>query len=270
MTKKWLIAVYGNKNVYIEFVTTLSIIMETLGYKTSIKFFSTPDVIDAEKQNILFITGKKEISSKINVINCGCKIFYQMEQNYRFKDFVELLPKFDSTFHLFKNHFKIDNVSKNKHLCPCGYHENFNVVKNHKNIEENIDIFSFGGFSKLRRKFVKNHKNVTFGTKTFSIERDIKILGSKINLVLKAKGNYSFPQLHGMLVLANKKFLMCDTMVDYYPFKPNVHFISTKDYSKFDYYLNNTKERMDFAENAFNEVKKIKMIDYIEQALNNL
>ncbi len=129
-------------------------------------------------------------------------------------NFEQRLPsgweRFDYVFNIFKH---IPNVKTNSGhpsiYCPLGYSRSFD--SDLEPIEETIDVFHIGGLEKGHKEEMgKCYGNIITSIKCWGADRDLLIVKSKINLIVRAEPIYYLPTLRFLLIACKRKFILCE------------------------------------------------------------
>lgn len=206
------------------------------------------------------------------------KVLYQTEQlwNRRDKGVYDLSNKWDIVLELFKENTLIEKNTENVVYCPLGYSPAFEY-----NIEEKEDKndILFWGSSERRTKIINNIKEMGYNIKviqTFGSKRDDEIMKSKIILGIKGRDIYSYTPHRFLLSQCKKKFTLIEKCNSgYATYMNGLHFVQYESMDdlqrKLDYWLSHDKERKEFEENMYEDIKKYhNFTDYLKKGLGGV
>lgn len=195
----------------------------------------------------------------------GYKIIFQTEElwNRRENGFYDMGQGYDLALEMYDENANLPGGTGNVVYCPVGYSP---VWESHlPEVEEDIDVLFYGSIIDRRLSFQeelgKMNLHVMFTDAAFGLERDKLIMRSKIVLNIKAHDKWSYGPMHCLPAQANKKFMLAEKANGGYgPFKSGVHFA---EYNGIDHcknaitnWLDNDKERNNFAANAYKDMVK--------------
>lgn len=248
--------------------------LNELGHTASIVIPQDPNEYESGKLNIIIKALRPaKLKSGINVL-------YQTEGlwNRRQKGVYDLSSGYNRVLELFEENCKIKIGTKNVVYCPIGWSPAFE--NGLPKVEEDIDIYFYGADTIRRKTILSNISNMGYNLivdrNCYGRERDKKIMRSKITINMRAHEKWSYGPLHSLLAQCNKKMVLSEVSSDGYgPYIPNRHFIEWNDLNdlkeKADYWLNHNKEREEFAENVYNELKKdYTMTKYLKDGLRGI
>jgi len=198
----------------------------------------------------------------------GIRILFQTEElwNRREKGVYDLSAGFNRVLEMYDENVKIPVGTHNVVYCPVGYTPTYSMGLEEPN-KKDIDVLFWGSITPRRQEICnriqENFKdlNLLFAEGLYGIEREEKIMRSKIVLNIKAHDLWSFGPIHVLPAIANKRFVLAEKANGGYgPFVPERHF---KEYDNIEslisyirYWLNNESEREQFANDALELVKQ--------------
>jgi len=208
------------------------------------------------------------------------KILYQPEEcwNRRERGSYDLSGGWDRVLELYDENVKIPRGTNNVVHCPIGYSPAFETDL--PEVEEDIDVLFFGSMTERRTLFrnqlAEDGYNVNFLEHVYGKERDEFIMRSKIVINIKAHDMWSYGPLHCLLSQCKKKFTLSEKgNGGYGPFVVGRHFMEYDGIDdlkkKLDYWLPRDKERKQFAEVAYNDMKEnCDFTKYIKNGLRRM
>ncbi len=147
--------------------------------------------------------------------------------------------------------------------CPVGYSPVWE--KNLPEVEEDIDVLFHGSLTPRRKEFARALGtagfNCVFSDKLYGLEREKKIMRSKVVLNIKAHPKWSYGPLHCLPTQCQKKFILAEKADGGYgPFIPGRHLSEYNGIddclAKVDYWISHEKERKEFSIRAYNLMVK--------------
>lgn len=194
----------------------------------------------------------------------GRKILLQTEElwNRRERGIYDLSEGWDRVLEMYPENVRIPRGTGNVVFCPITYSKAYEFNFN-EDFEEEFDVLFYGSLTPRRKDILSElQKDIKFyiSDKCFGDERNKIIMKSKIITNVKAHDRWSYGPLHLLFAQANKKFVLCEkTDGGHEPLIPGKHFIEWRNVNDFKdkvkYYLKNEKERIEFAENVYNDLK---------------
>ena len=273
--KNCTIIVIAGWNIFVELANALKCSLEELKIKTKI--------IDSEKE--IPITDMYIVIRAFRNFNTdrlpaeSIKILYQTEQlwNRRDKGNYDMGGGYTRVLELFKENTKIERGTENVVYCPLGYSPVFDT--NLPEVQNKENDILFWGVSERRKEVLNKIKAKGHNIKSimmFGKERDREIMKSKIILSIKGRDQYGYTPHRSLLSQCKKKFLLCEKGdCDSHPYEADKHFVEydgLKDLNdKLNYWLTHDKERKEFAENAYNDIKENhNFTEYLKKSLEGL
>jgi hypothetical protein len=263
------LAITGRESTHKEFILALDISLRELGHRLDLSNICYKDKIRKEIKDfhecLIVIMGSH---SWDYLPKNSLKILIFMEQKNQ-TSYIQKRHGYDYILDVFDyNYNKYNKPTLPKNIpLSIGWSEAFEY--NIKNTKISDDYFLFGGVSGYRRSWSEiNELSISSGI--WGSSRDKKIVGSKINLMIKAYEEYSLPPLHTNLILCRKKFLMVEEHNNYGIYVPNKHFqIFSKD--NYHYWLKHDGKRREFEQNAYEDFKKNhKFTEYLGRAFEQI
>jgi hypothetical protein len=184
------------------------------------------------------------------------------------KDFPIQYDEYTRSIHWFD--YKENLQKKNIYYCPIGYHKTFDTDIKKQDLRDNLFI---GRITNPRECFLKNFKFVYNPGDIFGRKRDELIITSKININYRLIDDYWFTPLHAALILFKGKLLLQDeyNKDDYGWMKPYLIFFNDENFQDvYNYWLTHDKERREFEDYIYTEVKKHMFEDYFYKAVGDL
>lgn len=259
--KNCLIIVVAGWNVFVEFANAIKYSLEELGVKT--------DIIEGHKfrrKNIydMYIVIKAFRTFIPNMLPPNTiKILYQVEQMWNRRDagYYDLSKGWDRVFEVYEENVNIKFGTDNVVHVPYGYSP---AYETDIESEEIYDVVFYGSMTDSRKMFRDKLKKMGYKTKflgSFGCKRDKDIMKSKIILNIKAHSKWSYTPLHCLLAQCKKKFLLTEKADSgYNPYTIGRHFMEYNNMEnlkrKLDYWLPKKREREQFAEIAYNDIKE--------------
>jgi hypothetical protein len=262
---KFNINMIASEFVFIELANAISLSLNELGHESKVSEELTDN-------NIIIKSFRP-----FNTNNGKKNILFQTEQlwNRRERGVYDLSCGYNKVWEMYEENVKISKGTKNVVYCPIGYSKFFET--NLKKSKEDIDIFFYGSLTDRRKNILnelnKMPYNILGETNIYGIERDKKILRSKMVINIKAHDLWFLGPLHCLLAICKKKFMLCEKVDGGYgPYIAGKHFIEFDNIEdgkeKIDYWLKHDKEREDFAINAYEDIKKnFIFTEYIKNCL---
>lgn len=274
MSKNVSIIASGMRTTFIELQQALSISLKELGFNVDSVTFNKQT--EGKRSDInIFIMGIHNFD--VELPKDSFNILYQLEgwhvnpmegfdpniKKWKIRD------DYDLVLDLFKDFNDKYTVPHAVH-CPLGYSPAFEGES--RVTQEFRDFYFFGAIANvpMRRKLLNKYNNRIYYLKqgAFGTTRDDFIMGSRINLYLKAYNFYRYAPYHSLLVQCKKKFYMSEKAPSYEPFIPGKHFVEWTDIEECFEWLNRPKDREEFAEEAYKDLKEnYNFTNFLETAL---
>lgn len=220
----------------------------------------------------------------------GINILYQVEELWGQKDNYRVGNGYPYVLEMYEEQCKnMVDFGMNAHYCPLGY--SYIYETDLPEVEEDIDMFFYGGVTKRRTDWINEikshpamadkkivHTDRREGVKKyfFGRERDELIMRSKLMLNFRAHDDWMYAPLKGLLTQCKKKMFFAEkTSGGYDPYEKNKHFIMFDGIDEFvekaNYWLDNHKERKEFAVNAYEDIKdNFRWSEFLDTALGSM
>ena len=258
---KFNVNIVANEHVFGELANAIVLSLNELGHDAKV----SNDLTD---NNIII-----KAFRQYNTSNGKRNILFQTEElwNRREKGIYDLSSGYSKVWEMYEENTKIPIGTKNVLYCPIGYSEAFETKLPYP--IEDIDAYFYGSLTDRRKECLSKLNKAIGETNIFGIDRDQKILRSKIILNIKANDLWFCSPLHCLLAICKKKFMLCEKVDGGYgPYIPGLHFIEFTDVTdaneKIEYWLSHDKERKEFAVNAYEDLKKnVVFTEYIKKCL---
>lgn len=200
----------------------------------------------------------------------GIKILFQTEELWNRREKNNYFGLGSADYHrvleMYDENVKIGGNTRNVVYCPVGYSPAWEVDL--PKVKEDIDVFFHGSITDRRKEFLRmitsavgKEKTYLFTQDAWGLKREKLIMRSKIVINIKAHDNWSYGPMHCLPSQANKKFMLAEKgNGGYGPFVPGIHvaeYDGIQDCKeKVLYWLSHEKERKEFAEKAYIDMKK--------------
>ena len=143
-----------------------------------------------------------------------------------------MVEYFNRVLDVFQENINIPIGSVGTFHCPIGFSLAFE--SNLPKVKEDIDVYFYGSIGKRRQilinKLHNNNINLICDKALYGLNRDQKIMRSKIIINMKSADIGAYAPLHCLPVQCNKKLMMCEeSNGDYGPYIPGKHFIEFQD-----------------------------------------
>ncbi len=224
-----------------------------------------------------FVSGRKSIS--VEDWPDECKVLLQVEQliNCRANGGYHIGNSFDFILETFKANTKLRGAKPDRvFYCPIGYSPSWERSDT-RFFEKDIDVLFWGQINPARVRifqYIKNAGiNIVYSSSLHGDRLYNHIARAKIIIWTKHSNCIDYAQLHCLPAQAQKEFVMAERSQDYGLFVPDVSFIvfDTKEdcLKKIKYYLKHEKERVDFAERAYQHLITIPYTNSLEGPVCN-
>jgi len=254
MSKKIDVMTFHHQWAYVELAKSIRDALREYGFESNYY-----DNVDNQEDFNIVISGQPYPIKNENAIN----IQFETDHIELTKTPPNYYLKFTRSLHW--SDYKKDLRDKNIYYCPIGYSKHFDT-----NMSRNIirDTFHMGrtsvdGGDSVRHYFRQKHNLFTInyaGTEPIiGDERDLYITSSKVNINSRLYENYWFTPMHAALIIHKGKLLLQDDCGkdDYNWYKDYIVLFTEEDFNdKIKYWINNNKERNEFEEFIYKEVKE--------------
>jgi hypothetical protein len=154
--------------------------------------------------------------------------------------------------------YKRDLRDKNIYYCPIGYSKHFDTNIKREDLQDSFHMGRSGGYG-LRDAFRAKYNLWTTPAPVSGDVRDKIMVTSKININSKLQENYWFTPMHASLTIHKGKLLMQEDCEkdDYNFYKPYMILFNQENFKeKYDYWLNHDKERHEFEQFVYEDIRK--------------